>query len=218
VVIGEATTKTRLLEAGQRLMLRRGFTATRVDEVCAEAGVTKGSFFHYFESKDEFAEAVLGHNWSSTQPMLRSAFAKSDDPLQRVHDYLDLFVAVAADPHVEKSCLFGNLSQEVAPTHPRLRSACRLGFSRWAEQVALRLEDAKQAHPPAIDFDSASLAAHLIAIYEGSLVLAKAAGDAQVLAANVEHFRRYLQTLFGTSRCNAEDHRKGGGRSERSHR
>jgi TetR/AcrR family transcriptional repressor of nem operon len=198
--MGDPATRTRLLEAGQRLMLRRGFTATPVDEVCSEAGLTKGSFFHYFKSKDEFAEAVLDHNWSSTQLFLRSASDKVHDPLDRLHRYLDLFVAVAADPRVEKSCLFGNLSQELAPTHLALRAACNQGFARWTEQVARELDEAKKAHPPAVDFDSASLAAHFVSIYEGSLVLAKAAGDAQVLADNVEHFRSYLVTLFGTPR------------------
>ena len=179
-------------------MLTRGFTATRVDEVCAEAGLTKGSFFHYFKSKEEFAEAALDYYWTKTQAMLRAAPSVAlEDPLARVHGYLDLFVAIAADEGVEKSCLFGNLSQELAPTHPALQAACSSGFSRWAGQIAGELEEAKRLHPPRVDFDSASLADHFIAVYEGSLVLAKAKGDARVLAENVEHFRAYLDALFG---------------------
>src|ERR671911_434050 len=95
--------RARLLSAGRQLMLARGFTGTSVDQICAEAGLTKGSFFHHFGTKDEFGEA------------------------QRVQ-------------------------------------------------------------PPRHEFDSVGLAEHFIAIYEGSLVLAKAKGAARVLADNIEHF------------------------------
>jgi TetR/AcrR family transcriptional repressor of nem operon len=190
--------RARLLSAGRQLMLTRGFTATSVDEICAEAGLTKGSFFHHFGTKDEFGEALLNDYWASTQEMLQAApFVELADPLERVHGYLDLFVALAGDDRVAKSCLFGNVSQELAPTHPALRAACSAGFSRWADQIASDLEQAKRLHPPRDEFDSVGLAEHFIAIYEGSLVLAKAKGDARVLADNVEHFRAYLDALFG---------------------
>lgn len=204
-------TKTKLLDAGQKLMLTRGFKATTVDEICAEARLTKGSFFHYFKTKDEFGEAVLGHYWISGQRRLQSArFNDLDDPLERLHGYLDLFVDLARDPLVEKSCLFGNLSQEVATTHAGLRAVCSQGFARWAGQIARELDEAKRTHAPAVDFDSGSVAEHFVAIYEGSLVLAKAKGDARVLEDNVEHFRRYLNSLFGTPGANRTRSRRKG--------
>jgi TetR/AcrR family transcriptional repressor of nem operon len=178
-------------------MLSRGFTATGVDEICAEAGLTKGSFFHYFKSKAEFGEALLGHYWTSTQQLFESApFRELGDPLERLHGYFDLLAALACDPQIEKSCLFGNLSQEVAPTHAGLRAACGQGFARWADQIAHDLDEAKTVHRPVTDFNSVGLAEHFIAIYEGSLVLTKAKGDPRVLEENIEHFRAYLQALF----------------------
>src|SRR5919109_564238 len=96
-----AETKTKLLDAGQRLMLGRGFTATSVDQICTEAGVTKGGFFHHFRSKEDFAEAALEHYWATTQRMLQAApFSELADPLERLHGYRDLFVAIAADERV----------------------------------------------------------------------------------------------------------------------
>jgi len=195
----EQSTKTRLLDAGQRLMLSGGYTATTVDRICAEAGLTKGSFFHYFKSKDEFGLELLDHYWTTTQQMVQAGrFAQLGDPLDRLHAYLDLFVAIARDPDLPKSCLFGNVSQEVAPVHPGLRARCSQGFEEWAHQIAHDLEAAKRLHPPAADFDSFSVAEHFIAIFEGSLILAKAQGDAGTLEQNVEHFRRYVNALFGS--------------------
>lgn len=191
------TAKTKLLDAGTQLMLRRGFTATSVDDVCTEAGVTKGSFFHHFSSKEEFGKALLGHYWSTMQEQLGSApFNRLEDPLARLNGYLDLFVHVAHDPAIEKSCLFGNVAQEVAPTNDALRAECAGGFERWAEQIASDLREAKRKYAPRAKFDPVSVAEYFIAIYEGSLVLAKANGDARVLADNVEHFRRYVHVLL----------------------
>jgi TetR/AcrR family transcriptional repressor of nem operon len=191
-------TEHKLLDAARRLMLEKGFVATTVDEICAQAGVTKGAFFHYFKSKDEFGVELLDHYWISTQQMMQAALSSQvGDPLDRLHGYLDVFVAIARDPAVPKSCLFGNLSQEIAPVHPGLRARCAEGFEGWAGQIARDLDAAKQAHPPAVDFDSLGVAEHFIAIFEGSLILAKAQGGAGVLERNVEHFRRYVNALFG---------------------
>jgi TetR/AcrR family transcriptional regulator, transcriptional repressor for nem operon len=192
-----ATAKTAILDAGRQLMLRRGYTATSVDEVCAQAGVTKGSFFHHFSSKEEFGKALLDHYWTTMQEQLASApFSTVTDPLARLNGYLDLFVHIAHDPGVEKSCLFGNLAQEVAPTNDALRLQCAGGFARWGQQIAADLTQAKRKHAPRAKFDPVSVAQYFIAVYEGSLVLAKANGDAQVLADNVEHFRRYVHALL----------------------
>lgn len=204
-----SSTKTRLLDAGQRLMLERGFTATTVDDICAEAGLTKGSFFHYFKSKEDFGEAALAHYWTSGQEMLQARSEDVDDPLRRLHAYLDLMIALARDPDVPKSCLFGNFSQEVAPTNERLRDACSSGFAGWADQIAADLAEAQRLYPPAAPFDSRELAEHFIAIYEGSLILAKAKGEGTVLERNIEHFRHYIEALFG---------RKGGSDGEGSDR
>lgn len=213
------STRTRLLDAGQTLMLARGFAATTVDDICTEAGLTKGSFFHYFRSKEEFGDAVLAHYWASTQGVLQAApWKEIADPLRRVHAYLDLFVALARDPDVPKSCLFGNLSQEVAPASEALRVACESGFRRWADQIASDLDEAKELYPPATPFDSVGLAEHFIAVYEGSLILGKAKGDAQALEDNVEHFRGYVEALFGRKGGRDEhDSNRGRGRRRRTH-
>jgi len=203
-------TKLRLLEAAQKLMLRSGFTATTVDEICTDAGLTKGSFFHYFKTKEDLGREVLGHYWASTQARVQSApFVEIGEPLARLHGYLDLFVALAREPMIEKSCLFGNFSQEVAATHPVLRETCAEGFARWRDQIASDLEEARRVHTPSVDFDSASLADHFIAIYEGSLILAKARQDPRVIEEGVEHFRRYLDVLFSKAEVKKTEGRKG---------
>jgi TetR/AcrR family transcriptional regulator, transcriptional repressor for nem operon len=198
-------------------MLTRGFTATTVDDICAEAELTKGSFFHYFKSKEDFGEAALAHYWTSGQEMLQAHFDAVEDPLRRLHAYLDLMIALARDPDIPKSCLFGNFSQEVAPTNERLRAACSSGFAGWADQIAADLDEAQALYPPAAPFESRELAEHFIAIYEGSLILAKARGEGTVLERNIEHFRRYIDALFGRKgESDGEGSDRGRGRRRRT--
>lgn len=191
-------TKLALLNATMRLMLAKGFSATSVDEICRSAGVTKGSFFHYFEGKDALGVEVLDHYWRSTTGRLEHApFREETDPLRRLYAYIDLFIAISRDPKIPKSCLFGNFAQELSSTHPRLRARCARGFAGWTKAIKADLDQAKARYAPAVAVETRSLAEHFVAIYEGSLVLTKASGDRRVLADNMRHFRRYLEGLFG---------------------
>ena len=59
-----------LLDAAKHLMLSKGYSGTTVDEVCASAGVTKGSFYHHFESKEALALALIDHYFSEVEAVL----------------------------------------------------------------------------------------------------------------------------------------------------
>jgi len=77
----DSPTKTRLLDAAERLMLAKGFSATTVDDICETAKLTKGSFFHYFESKDELGEELLEHFCTAGQRIHEMFCGNTTDPL-----------------------------------------------------------------------------------------------------------------------------------------
>ncbi len=191
------TAKDKLLEAAQGLMLAKGYTATTVDEICMEAGLTKGSFFHYFESKEDLSKAALDRFASSMFQMMEEApFHKREDPLKRVFGFLDFMLEIAKNPAIPKSCLIGNFSQELSGTHPEIRSLCEGYFSQWSEALKKDLDDAKRRYKPKASFDSLSLADHFIAVMEGSLILAKAKQETNVIEESIGHLRKYIKGLF----------------------
>src|SRR5205809_2378734 len=104
-------TKRKLLDAGVSLMRHRGFNATTVDDICAEAGVTKGGFFHYFKSKEEIAKAAVTRFRESKVTESQDApFRKLTDPLDRVFGRLDFArKSYGAENGVTKGCLIGML-------------------------------------------------------------------------------------------------------------
>src|SRR5262249_48419396 len=92
-------TRQKLLDAGEELMLAKGYTATSVDEVCEKAGLTKGSFFHYFEGKEHLGRLVAQRYYSCWQQKAQSApFRQKKDPLDRLFGVVDFFIESSRSP------------------------------------------------------------------------------------------------------------------------
>ena len=191
-------TKLKLVDAAVMLMRQKGFTATTVDDICAEAHVTKGGFFHYFKSKDEIAKAAVERfKEGKVKDFQDAPFRKLADPLDRVFGRLDFAKKSSGGARqVTKGCLMGMFAQELSFTNPELRDTCRTAFAYVAKDFEKDLAEAKAAHPPKIAFEPKSVAMLYVAVIQGSLMLAKAAESNMVLAENIEQLRGYLQTLF----------------------
>lgn len=189
--------KERLLDAAQELMLSKGFAATTVDEICEAAELTKGCFFHYFESKDELGRVLLERFCCGAEEMHKGLCGDAEDPLEQVYNYIDGFVKLSKDPVMGRGCLLGTFAQELSDANPQIRNACAKGFESWARQFGGMVARAKSKYAPHASFKPEELAEHLIAILEGSLILAKTQKSMKVIEKNLLHFRKYLQTIFG---------------------
>ena len=189
--------KARLLDAAQALMLAKGFAATTVDEICGRAKLTKGSFFHYFESKDALGQALLRRFCETGDQLHRSLCGSERDPLKRVYRYIDEMIRLSRGPVMGKGCLLGTFAQELCDSSPAIRQQCAQGFEGWAAQFGEELRRAKTRYAPKASFDPKELAEHLIAIMEGSLILGKARNDSMATARHLHHYKRYLRALFG---------------------
>lgn len=90
-----APTKENILAAACKLMLQKGFNATSVDEICAAAGATKGSFFHFFKSKDDLGKAALKSFVERGRLIFESApFQKLKDPKARLLGWIDTAISI----------------------------------------------------------------------------------------------------------------------------
>ena len=191
------TARARLLDAAVQVIRTKGLSATSVDELCAAAGVTKGAFFHHFESKQALAVAAAEH-WSQTTGALFAAadYHAISDPLDRILGYLDLRARLIAGSPADYTCLVGTMAQEAFVTSPDVRDACAasiFGHARTLEpDFAAAL--AAAGDPPGVD--AVGLARHTQAVLQGAFVLSKAADDPALVTDSIAHLCRYLELLL----------------------
>lgn len=189
--------RARLIEAARRLVRLKGFAATSVDELCAEAGVTKGAFFHHFPSKEALGVALV-EDWTETTSALFAAhpYNAEEDPLDRVFAYIDLRRALLDQPLPDFTCVAGTTVQEVWATVPTMREAAAASLASGADHVRRHLAEALARHPVE-GVTAEGLAWQVQIAVQGGIILAKAAGDAVPAREALDHLERYLRLLFG---------------------
>jgi TetR/AcrR family transcriptional regulator, transcriptional repressor for nem operon len=189
--------RIRLLDAALKVVREKGYTAARVEDVCRAAGVTKGSFFHHFASKEDLALAAAAH-WSEVTSALFAAAAYHDlaDPLDRLLAYIDFRKALVRGELHEFTCFAGSMVQDVYDTDPAIRDACDRSISGHAATLEADIEAAMRRYRVAGDWSAASLALYIQAALQGAFVLAKAKHGADVAIACLDHLRRHVELLF----------------------
>ena len=189
--------KTKLLDAAQQVIRAKGYAATTVDDICHEAGVTKGSFFHHFKSKDELALSATAHWEAMTEGFFAAApYHKPSDPLDRLLGYVEFRGAILTGELPDYTCLLGTLVQETYATHPDIRAACDRGMSRHIAELTRDIEAAKALYAPRARWSAESVGYFIQAALQGSFIFAKVKQSPEVVRDNLAHLRRYLRALF----------------------
>jgi len=198
------TARGKLLAAGTRLFVAKGFGGTRVDEVCRAAGVSKGSFYHFFESKEDLALAVLDDFYERSREGLGGgSYVHQKDPVKRALGFVDFTIEMSKQ-FWGSGCLLGSLVTDVVEAHPRLQAKVSELFTSATENIARNFatfdgrgrrgeKGGKGRKGPT----STELAEQFLSIVEGSIVLAKAHGDWRRIPQGLMGFRRYLEHLAG---------------------
>jgi TetR/AcrR family transcriptional regulator, transcriptional repressor for nem operon len=189
--------KKRLLDAALQVIREKGYQATRVEDVCEAAGLTKGSFFHHFKSKEELALAAAEQWNAETGAAFASApYQALDDPLDRLQAYIDFRKGLLHGELREFTCLAGTMVQEVYATHPQLREACEQSILGHAATLEPDIAAAIKKYNVHGNWTPQSLALYTQAVLQGAFILAKARGGPEVAEMMIDHLRRYVELLF----------------------
>lgn len=189
--------KTLFLNAALNVIRAKGYSATRIEDICAASGLTKGSFFHHFDSKEALALEAADYWTEATGALFASApFHTPADPLDRLLAYLDFRKAQLTGDLPEFTCLAGTMVQEVYDTHPALREACNRIISEHAATLVPDIEAAMRQRGMRSDWTAESLALYTQATIQGAFILAKARHSRAIAAECIDHLRRYLELLF----------------------
>jgi len=180
-------TRAKLVHAAEKLMLRGGYSATSVDDVIRTTALSKGSFYHFFESKEALGLAALEQYYADRVGRLAAgAYANEADPVRRAHGFLEHASRVAASLWKD-GCLLANLSADGAGSSRAISTALR---KRTDELRALVAGLLGPIAPPGMS--AMELADEFLTCIEGAIVLARIYGDPGHLQRSVDRFRRGL--------------------------
>ena len=187
----------KLLDAAVHVIRAKGYSAARVEDICAEAGVTKGAFFHHFDSKEACAIAAAAHFAANADALFAAApYSRLPDARARVLGYLEFRKAILQGELPQFTCLLGTMVQEAYDSHPAIRAACDRYISEHAERLEMDIAEAKARHAPAAAWTPQSAALYSQAVLQGAFILAKASHGPQVAADCLDHLRRHFEVLL----------------------
>ncbi|SDT13557.1 acrylate utilization transcriptional regulator AcuR [Pseudomonas oryzae] len=186
-------TREALLHAGMRLLTEQGFLSTGIDTVLREVGVPKGSFYHYFASKEAFGLAVLeryaGYFATKLERWLGDA---SRPPLARLEAFVADARAGMARHGFRRGCLVGNLGQEVTQLPAGFREQLEAVLCDWQARLAACLRAAQQDGSLAPTVDCDELAAFFWIGWEGAVLRARLVQSDAPLATFIRGFLALL--------------------------
>jgi TetR/AcrR family transcriptional repressor of nem operon len=164
-----------ILDVAHPLLLERGFTAVGLAEILAAARVPKGSFYHYFGSKEAFGEAVLETYFTDCLARIDQLLAGPGPAADRLMAYFDDWMDSQTGEEAQSRCLVVKLGAEVSDLSETMRAALKRGTARITEKLARTLaagrEDGSLKLPPEVD--EQVLASTLYQNWLGASLLAK---------------------------------------------
>lgn len=191
--------KEKLLEAAVLLVRGQGYAATSVDQLCAQAGVTKGAFFHHFASKEALGVAAADYWSRCTGAFFAEApFHHHADPVDRVLGYIDLRLALIGGPPESFSCVAGTMVQEAFRSSAAIRIACEASIMGNARALEADIAEA-MVQRGVTGTTAESLSRHVQVVIQGAFVVAKTQEESaapDMARDALRHLRRYFEFLF----------------------
>lgn len=183
-----------ILETAQRIMGQKGFSAVGLNEILTGAGVPKGSFYHYFTSKESFGEALLETYFAAYMDRLDAVLERPGAcAADRLMDYWQGWLETQAgnDPHGK--CLAVKLGAEVADLSEPMRAVLERGTGRVIARLAQTIKDGLEDGSLQPETEPLSAAQTLYQTWLGATLLAKITRNTQPLTAAMAATRRLLR-------------------------
>jgi len=195
-------TRDAIVAAAKRLMQIKGYHATSLDDLLSESGVGKGSFYHYFRSKEDLGHAILDEIVGSfIAHTLEPCFSGAEvSPLSQIRCFLDRVVEIQRACNCVGGCPLGNLASELSDVHEGFRARLAGVFSAWRARLTEALCLAQRRGEVTSECRPDAVAHFLVASLEGAILMTKVSKDIAVMEQCVDELRRYLATYERSAR------------------
>ncbi|UCG72370.1 MAG: TetR/AcrR family transcriptional regulator [Chromatiales bacterium] len=198
---GDAT-RQRILDAAEAMILSRGYAGTSLDGLIKSLGLTKGAFFHHFDTKSDLARHLVQRFsdegiqlWQETKARAEKL---SDDPLQQlliiVGLYSELFENLA-EPY--PGCLLAAYVYEMQLFDDEVKPIINAEFLLMREEMAALIRKTAQRYPAQSQVDPVALADMFLSTFEGAFIMSKAFDEPDIIVQQLRLFKTFVETLFG---------------------
>ncbi len=183
-------TKQRLLDLGLAMLLKHGYHDLGIQALLEATGTPKGSFYHHFKDKEDFALQVIDEYMHYVHAGLDECLGDAEiAPLERVRRFFEL-----TQQNYQKEgymgCLLGGLGQELSGVSDVFRRKIEGCFSEIANRIAVCLEEARELGDIPADSDARSMASLLVDCWEGAALRSRLRGNAAPLTAMLDFYFR----------------------------
>ncbi len=167
-------TRQRVLDVARVIILGKGYAAVGLNEILTQAGVPKGSFYHYFKSKDDFGRELLESYFSEYMVMLEGYLGDQKlTPCQRLMRFFDYWLTSQCSECAEEKCLVVKLSAEVTDLSEQMRLALQQGVEKVRQRLTRCIDEAFQANEIRAEQTADELARELYYMWLGATLVSK---------------------------------------------
>lgn len=182
-----------ILDAGLKVMVRKGYAGAGVRDIVAEAPAPQGSFTNHFRSKEEFAREVLDLYFTQLKRLVAEALDDGGlSPRERLRRYLDIITRRLAGDEFSRGCLIGDFSLEAAAQSETLRARLAEIFAEWRAPFAACIAEGQAMGEIDGAFAPEELAEFLLSSWEGAILRMK-------VERNGEPLERFKRIAFATT-------------------
>jgi len=184
--------RDKLIHAGAKMLHQGGYTGTGIQEIVNAAGVPKGSFYNYFESKEAFGTEVIDFYFNHNLPQLQADLGDAAvPPLARLRAYFETRTRGLKAAGYCRGCMLGNFSLEVSDHSPLMRERLAAHFRTWGSLFEDCIAQAQGTAAIRNRLPAAVLARFLLNSWEGALLRMRAEKSSAPLD-------EFIEVVFGT--------------------
>ena len=201
--------KNDIIEITARLMHSKGYGATSVKDIMEAAQIGKGQFYYYFSSKDELGLAVVDDCFKKWQQrVVTENLAKNEAPQLRLERMLSSMVEVHQSREQKCGCFFGNLAIELSEHNDIFRQKIAAMFACWTRELEELIGQWQKNRKTPVFADPGFLAANIVALLEGAILLMKNQQRMDPLLEAVSMVKKILGMEAGSSAMDRTDQDK----------
>lgn len=188
---GEAT-RRHIIQKSAPLFNQQGYAGTSLSDIMSAADITKGGLYRHFSSKDEIAAEAFEYATQTVGQKFESEIAKRTSAVERLLAFFDVYEDVVDDPPFVGGCPLLNTAVECDDTHPDIREKAQLTLKRTLDAMKQIIDDGMQKGEFIAETNSSMLAAFILSLLEGGIMISKLEGNNAHMRNNRQLVAAYL--------------------------